>query len=165
MSNLFPEPADAFGTQNKGAIFSDCRKYRYALWRIWDEEKPLVVFIGLNPSTANETEPDNTIKRVGAIAKNLGYGGFYMMNLFAIVSRDPKILKTCSDPVGDNDKWLQKFCTGDIIFAWGNFKEATERSKQVAAMFPHAKALFINKNGTPKHPLFCKKNSLPVKFK
>lgn len=164
MSNLFPEYADAVGEVSKGAIFSDCRKYRYALWRTWDELRPQVVFIGLNPSTANESTDDPTIRRVQAIAKNLGYGGVYMMNLFAIISADPSVLKTCSDPLGNNDKWLRLYCTGDIIFAWGNFKEATERARQVSKMFPNAKALFLNKNGTPKHPLYCKSDIHPIVF-
>jgi hypothetical protein len=163
MNNLFPELEVATKIQ-RGAIFSDCRKYRYALWRVWDELKPQVVFIGLNPSTANESTDDPTIKRVQAIARNLGYGGVYMMNLFAIISADPTVLKTCDDPIGNNNEWLEKFCIGDIIFAWGNFKEAQERSKEVAAMFPNAKALFINKNGTPKHPLYCKADIVPVLF-
>lgn len=69
-ASLLPAVADF------GADFSNDRKYRYALWRIWDRTKPLVMFIGLNPSTANETENDPTIKSVGRISKNNGYGGF-----------------------------------------------------------------------------------------
>jgi hypothetical protein len=44
-----------------GAVFSDCRKFRYALWRMWDGDKPLVMIIGLNPSTADEKVNDPTI--------------------------------------------------------------------------------------------------------
>lgn len=164
MGNLFPDYGTSTGSHESGAIFSDCRKYRYALWRIWDENKPSLVFVGLNPSTANEITDDPTIKRVRQISKNLGYGSVFMMNLFGVISADPKVLKTCSDPLGDNDKWLKEFCTGDIVFAWGNFKEAEERAKTVAKMFPNAKALHINKNGSPKHPLYCKADILPVPF-
>ncbi len=64
------------------AKLSDCRIYRYALWRIWDDAKPLVMFIGLNPSTADETEDDPTIRRCISFAQNWGYGGLYMANLF-----------------------------------------------------------------------------------
>ena len=49
-------------TMNSGADFSPCRKYRYKLWRIWDETLPLAMFIGLNPSTADEVKDDNTVK-------------------------------------------------------------------------------------------------------
>lgn len=151
----------------KGAAFSDCRKWRYALWRIWDKRFPLVMFIGLNPSTANEQGDDATIRRAIAIAKNLGYGGLYMMNLYAIVSRQPSYLKTCKDPLGDNDKWLDKIAykCGDIIYAWGNFPIAKERAAIVQKRYPNAKALIINKNGTPRHPLFVPVKIIPVKFK
>ena len=75
---------------NKGAEFSPCQKYRYKLWRIWDNTLPLVMFIGLNPSTANEINDDHTVSNVGKIAKSNGYGGFYMMNSFPFISTDPK---------------------------------------------------------------------------
>ena len=50
-----------------GAVFSDCRKFRYALWRMWDEDKPLVMIIGLNPSTADEKVNDPTIKPAASV--------------------------------------------------------------------------------------------------
>lgn len=162
---------DLFGNKS-GAAFSDCRKYRYALWRIWDESKPLVMFIGLNPSTANESEADNTIRKVTSISKNLGYGGFYMMNCFPLVSTNPSVLNDFyTGPWHDiedieNMRHLlevSKKCK-DIIFAWGNFKEAKERGQSLAGYFKNAKALFINKNGSPKHPLYCKNNIQPVNF-
>lgn len=150
--------------EENGAIFSSDRKYRYALWRTWQRELPTVRFIGLNPSTANESKDDPTIKRVKAIAANLGYGGVVMLNLFGIISADPKVLKTCSDPIGENDHWLKEYGSGDVVFAWGNFKEAEQRSKVVSAMFPDAYALHINKNGTPKHPLYCRKDIKLIKY-
>lgn len=51
---------DEFVDKRKGAIFSDDRDYRYRLWRTWDVDLPLVGFIMLNPSTADETEDDQT---------------------------------------------------------------------------------------------------------
>ena len=154
--------------ENKnGAEFSQCRKYRYALWRIWDESKPLVMFIGLNPSTANEDTNDPTIRRVIRFAKDWGYGGVYMMNLFAIISSKPEILITCSDPIGDNDKWLFNIylkCK-DAVFAWGNFKEAEHRAKEVGDRFKYATCLGINKNGSPKHPLYVAAKTRPVNYK
>lgn len=150
-----------------GAEFSTDRKYRYALWRIWDRSKPLVMFIGVNPSTANEDTTDRTITRVKGIVENWGYGGFYMMNLFAIVSKDPTVLKTDPDPLGDNDGWIEKIHSlcDRVVFAWGGFKEAKERCKKIIKMFPDAMALKILKDGSPKHPLYCRKDTQPVRFK
>lgn len=152
--------------ENNGATFSDCRKYRYSLWRIWDGSKPLIMFIGLNPSKANETKPDNTINTVRALASNWGYGGFYMMNLFAIVSEDPSVLKTHPDPLGENDGWIEKIAPKckDVVFAWGAFKEAKERCQKIINQFPDALCIKILKDGSPKHPLYTPYNALPIKF-
>ena len=57
---------------NKGAKLSDDKLYRYSLWRIWDDKKPYVLFIGLNPSTADETEDDPTIRRCIGFAESWG---------------------------------------------------------------------------------------------
>lgn len=149
-----------------GAEFSECRKYRYALWRIWNKEKPLVMFIGLNPSTANEITDDATIRRVTRFALKWGYGGFYMMNLFAYVTAYPEELAAAENPLGDNDKWLKEIgekCE-QVIFAWGAFDIAQERCKEVIKMFPGAKALIINKDGSPRHPLYVKANTIPVEY-
>jgi len=149
-----------------GAEFSACRNYRYALWRIWDISKPKVMFIGLNPSTANDISDDPTIRRVKSMAKNWGFGGVYMADLFAWVTPYPDELLKCPDPVKDNDLWLHKVAAQcqDVVFAWGNFKEAKERAEKVTEMFPCAMALPINKNGSPKHPLYVKSDIKPVTY-
>lgn len=158
------------------AVFSDDRKYRYSLWRTFNSNEDLfgnkvrepkyLMFIGLNPSTANENSDDPTIRRVVRFATDWGYDGVYMMNLFAWVTAYPKELKKCADPLGENNDWL-KIISGscdDVIFAWGNFKEAEQRAKEVMAMFPSAKCLGKNKNGTPKHPLYIAANTQPIPF-
>lgn len=145
---------------NSGADFSYDRKYRYSLWRIWDDTKPLVMFIGLNPSTANASTDDPTIRSVCRIAKNNGFGGVYMMNCWAYVSTDPDLLMINEM----SERWNNDILTvtaakcKDVVFAWGNFSivAKTGRAKELKEMFPYAKALHINKNGSPKHPLYCK---------
>jgi hypothetical protein len=165
MNNLF---------ENNGAEFSPCRKYRYRLWRIWDESKPLVMFVGLNPSTANEASDDPTIRRVTSLARNLGYGGVYMMNCYSLVSTNPAALLDveihCFHDIEDsiNERHLDevsKLCK-DVVFAWGNFNIVRRfgRDLTMCAKFQNAKALHINKNGSPKHPLYCKATSKLVPF-
>lgn len=156
MSNLF---------EDNGATFSECGKYRYELHRIWDKSLPLVMFIGLNPSTANAAKNDNTITKVIKIAKANGYGGVYMMNLFSYISTDPEKLIIDSDPLV-NDIWLRtiRLICRDVVFAWGNFKIATGRAKEVESMFTGSCALHINANGSPKHPLYCKDDTKFVSF-
>ena len=139
-----------------GAEFSDCGKYRYKLWRIWNPTLPKAMCIGLNPSTANASKNDNTINILIRVLGQLGYGGFYMMNLFAIISSKPEVLLTCPDPLGDNDgklKEVEPLCK-DVIVCWGAFKEASKRIKQVVGNYPNAKCFGFNKNGTPWHPRF-----------
>lgn len=140
---------------NSGAEFSSCGKYRYKLWRIWDESLPKVMCIGLNPSTANATKPDPTITNLIKILSKLGYGGFYMMNLFAWISSKPEDLLTCENPLGENEsklKEVEAMCN-DVIVCWGNFKQAENRIKEVLPNYPNAKCFGVNRNGTPCHPL------------
>lgn len=152
-----------------GASFSECRNYRYSLWRIWDLSKPLVMFIGLNPSTANEKHNDNTITKVIKIAQYNGFGGVYMMNCFAYVSTDPALLKTNPMSAECNNNMLTVIASKckAVVFGWGNFEivRSTGRDKELIEMFPNAKALHINKNGSPKHPLYCKDNSSLINYK
>ena len=137
------------------AEFSECGKYRYKLWRIWDESKPKAMCIGLNPSTANATKNDTTISYLIKMLSILGYGGFYMTNLFAIISSKPSVLLTCENPLGENDSKLNEVAVlcKDVIVCWGMFKEATERIKNVLPRFPNALCFGLNANGTPFHPL------------
>ncbi len=140
---------------NIGAEFSPCGRYRYKLWRIWNKELPIVMCIGLNPSTANATQTDPTITNLTAMLKLLGYGGFYMTNLFAWISSKPSNLLTCEDSLGDNDAKLKEVAAmcSEVIFCWGAFKEAEERIKQVVPRFPDAKCFGFTKSGRPFHPL------------
>jgi hypothetical protein len=150
-----------------GADFSEDGLYRFALWRIWDELKPLVMFIGLNPSTANAKTDDATIRRVRTIATNLGYGGVYMCNCLSFISTNPEMLQSESlEAMMRNAKTMSRTAERckDVIFAWGNFEivRRTGVDKTLAERFPNALALHINKNGSPKHPLYCKSDIRPV---
>lgn len=161
-------PFNTVGIIPSGAYFSECKKYRYSLWRIWDTDLPRVMFIGLNPSTANETDDDPTIKSVTRIAKSNGYGGFYMMNCFPLVSTDPKGLYGCDHSVY-NEEWLKETASKckDVVFAWGNFEVVQKLGVDyiLSKLFPHAKVLGHNKNGSPKHPLYCKSNTILIPYK
>jgi len=142
--------------EDNGALFSENRKYRYCLWRIWDESLPKIMFIGLNPSTANEEQDDPTIRRVVRFASDWGYGGVYMLNLFTYVTAYPKELLKCDNPLMLADHYLQLYAkkVERIVFAWGSFTESADRAKQVKTMFPIAFCLGQNSNGSPKHPLY-----------
>jgi hypothetical protein len=149
-----------------GAHFSEDRQYRYALWRIWNENRPVIMFIGLNPSTANERKNDPTIRRVMRFTNDWGYGGFYMMNLFAWVTPYPRDLERAADPVGLNDEWLEKIYNETVmpVYVWGSFPQATERAKRVREMCPGGYCLGTSKMGNPLHPLYLPVDTRPQMF-
>ena len=139
------------------AQLSHCRNYRYALWRTWDDTKPWVMFIGLNPSTADETTDDPTLTRCINYAKAWGYGGVCMANLFAYRATEPMNMKAAQDPIGsDNNAWLIKLAkqASLVVAAWGNNGGYLGRSKQVVALMPHLSCLKVNQSGEPAHPLY-----------
>lgn len=122
------------------------------------------MFIGLNPSKADESEPDQTIKSVERISRHNGYGGFYMMNCFAYIATNPDLLM--HNPM--SDEWNNNMLTVTaakckvVVFAWGNFKivQETGRDKELIEMFPNAYVIGFNKNGSPVHPLYQKSKSV-----
>ncbi len=147
------------------AKLSDCRKYRYALWRTWDESKSHAMFIGLNPSTADETENDPTVTRCINFAKSWGYGGLCMANLFAFRATEPSQMMGAKDPIGEgNDEWLIKLAqeAGVVVAAWGNDGSYLGRSKQVSEFVKNLHYLKMNITGEPAHPLYLKADCQPI---
>lgn len=152
--------------EQNSAVFSEDRQYRYVLSRYWDMTLPIIMFIGLNPSTANETEPDPTINKVRKVAAKNGYGGFIMCNLFGIISAHPEILLTHPNPVGDQDDYLEAYSriAKDVCFCWGVFKQAAQRREHVMKMFSNALCFKHTKDGHPWHPLYCLDETKLIKF-
>jgi hypothetical protein len=149
------------------AILSADRKYRYVLSRIWDESKPTVMIIGLNPSTADEEKNDPTIIRCINFAKNWGYGGVYMLNLFGFRATQPKNMFNAENPIGDeNDKYIVKYSKicDKVICAWGNDGSYKNRNKEVLYKIENSYYLKLNKTGEPAHPLYLKDDLTPIKF-
>jgi hypothetical protein len=151
----------------KSANFSECRQYRYALWRGWDDACSVdyAMFIGLNPSTADETEDDPTIRRCIQFAKDWGYAGLCMTNLFAFRATDPKVMKQVVDPVGiDNDQWLSEcgLRARVIVAAWGTHGVHRSRDATVRRLIPNLSYLKLTKDGLPSHPLYLPKTLTPV---
>lgn len=149
------------------AILSEDRKYRYVLSRIWDETKPTVMIIGLNPSIADETTNDPTIVRCINFAKSWGYGGVYMLNLFAFRATKPHTMKEAEEPIGnENDKYLEEYYkkSEKVICAWGDTGSYKNRSKEILSKFDDLYYLELNQTGEPAHPLYLKSDLAPIKF-
>ena len=153
-----------------GATFSACSQYRYRLWRHWSAE-PAVLFLMLNPSTADETVNDPTVERCQRRAKEMGAGGLQVANIFALRSTDPAALYTAADPVGpDNDAAILSAANecAQVICAWGVHGEHQGRGDAVLAMLgsagitPHC--LGTTKAGHPRHPLYVGYAVRPMKL-
>ena len=160
------KPQQATGDRDAGARISACRTYRYALWRAWAAQLPYCVFIGFNPSTADETEDDPTLRRCIRFAKDWGFGGVVMVNLFAFRATDPKEMMAAEDPVGpENDKWLLRvtFEAKMVVAAWGIKGSYKGRASQVMTRLQTPLfCLGTTKEGYPRHPLYVKANVRPV---
>lgn len=148
------------------AQFSPCMTYRYKLTRVWDKSKPVIGWIMLNPSTADEEKDDNTVRRVGIFSRDWGFGGFTVRNIFSLRSTDPALLYTHADPIGpENDEVLEKLYgeCDRIMIAWGTHGKFSDRAKQVASLLWDNElwCLGTNADGSPKHPLYLKGNTKP----
>lgn len=149
-------------------IFSKDRKYRYTLWREWDMfNNDFVVFIGLNPSTADETKNDPTIRRCIGFAKRWGYGALCMLNLFAFRMVNPNEMKKYEYPVGDeNNKWIIEITQKAklVIVAWGINGNHLNRDIEVLKLLDNIYCLGVTKKGFPFHPLYVKSNKKLIPF-
>src|SRR5437763_12292606 len=107
---------------DRRTVFSACRAYRYALWREAAPGRPgYALVIGLNPSAADETADDPTVRRCRDFARRWGYGALCLANLFAYRATEPAALKAAAAPVGrGNDRWLTRLAAaaGVVVAAW-----------------------------------------------
>lgn len=125
------------------------------------------MFIGLNPSTADEVKDDPTIRRCVAFAKDWGYNALCMTNLFAFRATDPAVMLAAPDPVGpDNDRHLVNLSRGAgvIVAAWGTNGAFLGRDREVQALLPGLHCLRKTKHGHPSHPLYLPGTLTPVLF-
>lgn len=157
-------------THGGNATFSQCGRYRYSLTRQWSPIRHPVVFVMLNPSTADANADDPTIRRCAKFAHSWGYGGIAVVNLFAFRSTDPAALKATDDPIGrDNDAHIISASRDRyVIAAWGAHPFATERAAAVLKLLEN-RATYIGclgttKDGHPRHPLYVKGDTEPVTF-
>jgi hypothetical protein len=150
------------------AALSDDGQYRYFLSRCWNSSGRKIAFIGLNPSTADATNDDPTIRRCIRFARDWGGGSVWMVNLFAFRSTQPAALRSATDPIGpENDAWLERAIdAADIVIAaWGNHGHLLGRSDCVANRYRgRLHALAVTKNGMPGHPLYVRADTHPRPF-
>ena len=154
-----------FNDNASGAVISDCGQYRYQLWRTWDESKPKVLFIMLNPSTADHNTDDRTIRRCIGFAKSWGYGGIMVGNLYAYRATKPKKLfkhiverkhQCTSDPDNAENIVEMLLKCNKMVYAWGTNGNKYFRGREFVSTLPDGYFIELSKDGTPKHPLYLK---------
>lgn len=145
--------------------------YRYALWREMKDGEGTVLFIMLNPSTADAKQDDPTIRRCIGFATYWGYKTLAVGNLFAYRATDPRVLtRSRQDTIGPyNDRWLSDLALNAdlVIAAWGANKAAKGRDREVLSRLrwvPRLEALGVTADGSPKHPLYVAGHTTPVPY-
>lgn len=160
---------------NNVCQFSECRKYRYALHHDFDAEMGAtprrIMWIGLNPSTADEQALDPTLRRIREFSRQFGFTTFVMTNLFAFRATDPRDMMKAVDPVGpENDDALLGMALASkmIIAAWGtkgNYGARADAVKKLLRQAGHTLyCLDRNDGGSPKHPLYLKGDLKPIPY-
>lgn len=147
-----------------GATISTCGLYRTRLWRIWDDELPRALFICLNPSEANASRSDPSLQRMIGFAKREGCGGVEVVNIYSYRSKSPRAMWDASGDIDikgpDNHMTLVamiRAVDGPIICGWG--AQCGPEAEELVRALAGDKPLFhlgLNKDGTPKHPLYIK---------
>jgi hypothetical protein len=159
------------------ATFSPCGLYRYELRRVWRPKARAMVFIGLNPSTADESTDDPTIRRILGFADDWGYGALVMLNAFAFRSTDPKALHARAarrrEVIGpENDEIIRRTFEQHrrtrLVMGWGANGTLLERGRDLArlALSVHRRpeCFGLTQNGEPKHPLYLAASTRPVRY-
>lgn len=155
------------------AIFSTCGQYRYLLTRrlcahdsqSMRAQDKVATMIMLNPSTADATRNDPTIRRCIGFAQQWGCGTLQVLNLFAVRATLPQAMKEAADPVGpDNYKWFAQTLMAApvelhvVVCAWGVHGAFRGQDRVVLGWLHElgitSFALGTTREGHPRHPLY-----------
>ena len=143
---------------SRSADISNDKKDRFSLSRIWDSKKPKALYIMLNPSYADDESDDPTIRRLIFFSKKFKFGGFYVTNLFTQITPYPKELNLDNNSKKKNLKIVSELIKKSdlIVYAWGNL---VSEPMQLRKLIESPLCFGINKNGTPKHPLYLRSDT------
>jgi hypothetical protein len=152
-----------------GTVFSDDRRHRFTLRREIGGARGRVVFIGLNPSTADERKDDPTVRRCIGYAAAWNFTELYVLNLFSLRATDPKKLYRAKKPNHkENNTWIDRICQRAdlIVCAWGTHGGFLNRDQQVYQILRYCggtHCLRTTKDGFPSHPLYLPAALKPVR--
>lgn len=145
-------------TCDSGAVVDG--SYRYSLWREWDSDRPCLLWVLLNPSNADASKDDPTLRRCLAFSRSWSFGSLEIVNLYAWRSSVPQALVSAENPVGDhNDRYIQEAAqrAAKVVVAWGAYKPLRGRDRAVIALLAQPLwCLGTTRDGHPHHPLYIK---------
>lgn len=158
--------------ETSGAVLSADERYRYRLWReVGGTALQSVVFVMLNPSTADARRDDPTIRKCIGFARGWGARRLEVVNLFAWRATNPKELPHVDEPIGrENDQTIMERAIAAewVICAWGSNKFAQRRAREVTAMLTaagiHLRCLRKSNDGHPWHPLYVPYATMPITY-
>lgn len=165
--------------QGDGACFSDDEMYRYRLWRTWDASLPRLLWVLLNPSTADGETNDATVRAcIGFTCEwqrrlsGWQYGGIEIVNLFAFRSTSRSALRMAVAPIGpDNDRYIVEAAqrAPRVVVAWGEHGSYRQRVREVCALLKEYAPLPLyclgkNSDGSPRHPLYVPYSTDPIPY-
>lgn len=148
--------ATLFAPANE-AVISDDGIYRYSLTRVWDTDLPRVCFIMLNPSVADASKDDPTIRRCRNLSKTWGFGSLEVVNLFAFRATMPHELLSTPNPIGyENNAYILAAVAraAKVVVAWGHQGSLLGQSKRVTEMIGECFCVNKTRSGEPGHPLY-----------
>ena len=153
-------------------VFSSCLKYRYRLSEVWDTNKPLVMWVLMNPSVACIDYRDPTLQKTGKFSRSWGYGGQLVANVHAYRATDKNRLLEVDNPVGpDNDETIRQMAqqAETIVLAFGKPpRRLRGRGQDVIKLLEdHSNVCYLRmaKDGvTPCHPLYLPDDTVPVRY-
>ena len=171
--------AELFGRMTRGALIEGA--YRYRLVRQWsggERDRRMLCWLMLNPSTADGSVDDPTIRRCCSFAMLWGYDGIIVVNLFAYRATDPAALWRASaggiDTIGGptTDLVIEGAVrsSATTIYGWGAHGRLCQyRAHDVdsAIRVCHGVeplCLGLTKGGHPRHPLYVASNTAPVAY-
>lgn len=164
---MLGEADEAWPASARGAAsISACGTYRWTLERRW-ADLPFVLWIMLNPSTADGGVDDPTVRRCIGFSKAWGYGGLTIANLYAARTPYPEALRALRDPVGpDNDDTLRALAqaAGVVVAAWGAHPLAPRRVATVLPLLNRPVCLGTTAAGHPRHPLYVRGTTRPSPY-
>lgn len=151
------------------AHFSDDMVHRYSLTRRLGLGSRIVVFAGLNPSTATKDVDDPTVRREVGFSRAWGFDWYYKVNVNSFRSTDPRLLpddvERASGGAVNRLAIVRLVDLADLVVAaWGQNKLNTKAATNAAwiLMQPKTRCLGQNQDGTPRHPLYLPKSTTLV---